>query len=246
MNSLPSTTSLADGIRTIYKQDTANAPSAIEEYLLQQLNHTSVVQRQQVIKDLVTHFAGTQPAPLPSTSFDDDQLLRFCSLLLGHPVEKIDLRAGALQQRLTDALTAIFETLNQLIRTINLTLLEDGQTQETIRFLIGEQLDGSRDTTSLEEHLDQIRTAFVTSHRAFKMAMQITVEKILAELDPDTLTKLDDSSFRFGPMRKADSFDRYGKTFKECRQWFESGRCMEDFLRTFEKQCSTMARNPRR
>jgi predicted component of type VI protein secretion system len=158
-------------------------------------------------------------------------------------VQETDLTDGTIQQRLTEALTTIFETLNQLIRTINLTLLEDGQTQETIRVLIGEQIGGSRDAASLKEHLNQIRTAFVSSHRAFKTAMQITVEKILTELDPEAQTEKDEGGFKFNPLRKADAYKRYTHTYKECRQWFDSGRCMEEFLRAFEKQCAATAQN---
>lgn len=245
MNFPPNTTSLAATIRGIYNQDSVNAPAAIEAFLDQELSRHNTEKKLQKLEDLAAHFAPPQPTPLPFPH-DDDQLLRFCSLLLGHPVEMTDLNSEALQQRLTEALTIIFETLNQLIRTINLTLLADGQTEKTIRVLIGEQLDANRDTTSLKEHLDQIKTAFVTSHRAFKRAMEITVEKILSELDPEALTAKDEGGFKFNPLRKADSFNRYEKTFKECRQWFDSGRCMEDFLRNFEKQCATMANPPER
>lgn len=246
MNSLPDTAAIADTIRTIYEQDVANGASAIEIFVNHELSQFSEPQKQQTIKNLVSHFSDSQLIQPPSSPFDDDQLLRFCSLLLGYPVNAVDLKAEALQLRLTEALTIIFETLNQLIRTINLTLLDDGQNQETIRFLIGEQLDGSRDDTSLKEQLDKIQTAFVTSHRAFKMAMQDTVKKILTELDPDTITGNSASGAKFNPLRKFDDFNRYKKSYKQCQQWVDSGRCMESFLRNFEKQCATMAKNPMR
>lgn len=242
MNSLPDTTAIADTIRTLYEQDVTDGASAIKTFLNHELSQFNEAQKQQTIKKLVTHFSESKLSQPSFSPFDDDQLLRFCSLLLGHPVDAVDLKAEALQLRLTEALTIIFETLNQLIRTINLTLLDDGQNQETIRFLIGEQLDGSRDNTSLKEQLDKIQTAFVTSHRAFKKAMQITVEKILTELDPDTLTGNSNNSAKFNPLRKVDGFNRYKKSYEQCLQWVDSGRCMESFLRNFEKQCATMAK----
>ena len=178
MSLQPNVSSLTKSIRNIYKQDPENASSAIETYLAQELTLNSTVEKQQVMEQLTTHFESSKLPPTHSQFPADEQFIRFCSILLGHPVKNTDLQGEDLQQQLSESLTAIFETLNQLIRTINLTLLEDSQPQETIRFLIGEQLGGSLDAAPLNEHLDQIRTAFVTSHRAFKMAMQITVEKI--------------------------------------------------------------------
>jgi len=239
MSLQPNVSSLANTIRNIYKQDPANASSSIENFLTRELNFNTVAEKQQTMKELVAHFKSTEPEQTPSSFPADDQFLHFCSILLGHPVNSKDLQTDGLQQRLSESLTAIFETLNQLIKTINQTLLEDDQTQETIRFFIGEQLTGSLDAKPLKEHLDQIRTAFVTSHTAFKEAMQITVEKILNELDPETLKEKNSGGLTFNPLRKVDGFNQYGKIYKDCRQWFESGHCMKEFLRTFEKQCST-------
>lgn len=245
MNRQLNISSLANTIRNIYEQDPQNASSAIESYLAHELQFNSITEKQSVIEQLRSHLGNDTSKPIPSNFPTDDQFLHFCSILLGNRIETTDLQIEDLQQRLTKSLTAIFENLNQLIRTINLTLLEDGQTEETIRFLIGEQLDGSIDTTPLEEHLNQIRTAFVTSHRAFKKAMHVTVENILKELDPDTIKNKDSGGLGFNPLRKVDSFNRYAKTYKDCSQWFESGRCMEEFLRTFEQQCATIANTPK-
>ncbi len=238
--------SIAEDVSTIYQKNPTCAQDAIETYLLREFGHKTSHERQQAIDVLITRFAESKVSILTKHSFDDDQLLRFCSLLLGHPIEKGELEVEELQQRLTKALTTIFEILNQLIRTINLTLLEDNQSQETIRFLIGEQLEGNQDMKTLEEHLDQIRTAFVTSHRAFKRSVQITVEKILDELDPEKVCQTDSSGFKIGAFRKADAYDNYCKSYKDCHLWFESGRCMQEFLRTFEKQCAEMSKISRR
>lgn len=246
MNSQPSIESLRCGTRTIFEQNPDNAQDAIEIYLLKELHYLNLTDRRQVIDDLITQFTVNHHSHESTPNIEDDQLLRFCSLLLGYSIDKGELENAILQQRLAKALTTIFETLNQLIRTINLTLLEDGQTHETIRFLIGEQLDGSRDMTTLDEHLGQIKTAFVTSHRAFKRSVQITVEKILDELDPNSFHETSNSGFKIGLLRKADAFERYNKSYQDCRKWFDSGRCMQDFLRTFEKQCTEISKLSRR
>lgn len=239
----PNIETLAGKIREIYAEDATQASESIEVYLQNELQGIDGLQRHELMEELTSKFIGSGPTPREAV-LEDEEFLRFCALLLGHSVKKGEFAGTDLQERLTAALTTVFETLNQLIRTINLTLLENGQSQETIRFLIGEQLDGSGDDASLQKHLDKIKTAFVTSHRAFKVAMQELVEKILAELNPETLNKANDGGFRIGPLRKADGYDRYIKTYNECRQWYESGRCMEDFLRAFEKQCTTMEKQP--
>jgi len=245
MNRSQRTDTLADGIRSLYTENTADAETAIEEYLLQELQPFDDATRQEVLSELITRFPETMHPAGNDLSRSDRQFLYFCSLLLGHPVESTELGTGALQQRLTQSLTTIFEALNQLTRAINLTLLEESQTQETIRFLIGEQLDGESGTKPLEKHLDQIKDAFVTSHRAFKMAAQITVQKILDDLSPEAMVE-DQKGFKFGPLRKAEAFDRYSTTFNNFRQWFESGQCMQEFFRTFEKQCHEISRQPGR
>jgi hypothetical protein len=43
--------------------------------------------------------------------------------------------------------------------------------------------------------------------------------------------------FRFGPMRKADSFDCYSEKHAVLTRWIESGHFNERLLREFEKLC---------
>ncbi|MCW5201743.1 MAG: hypothetical protein QTN59_09980 [Candidatus Electrothrix communis] len=245
----PGTTELVNGVKAVYARESArhaDVQASVEAYLLREFRHLDQRRRQEAIEDLVTHFAEQHVDARPVSREADKDFLRFCSFVLGYQIENDELATEELQQRLSEALTSIFETVNRLIRTVNMTLIDDGQTQETIRFFIGEQLDSGSGTVSLEEHLDQIRTAFVTSHRAFKRAVQMTVEKILTELDPETLAKNADTGLKFGPLRKAEVFEQYSRTFGEFRQWFDSGRCMEDFLRSFEQQYSEILRQTRR
>ncbi|WP_339137011.1 MAG: type VI secretion system-associated FHA domain protein [Candidatus Electrothrix sp. GW3-4] len=245
----PELTDLVQGVKAISARGSgrnADVQASLETYLLRELRYLEQGQRQEVIEQLIECFAGQHSEVQPVAQDNDKDFLHFCSLLLGYRLENGELATEELQQQLNKALTSVFETINRLIRTVNMTLIDDGRTEETIRFLISEQLDSGSASVSLEEHLDQIRTAFVTSHRAFKRAVQVTVEKILTELDPEVLAKTADTGLKFGPLRKAEVFEQYNRTFAEFRHWFDSGRCMEDFLRSFEQQYSEILRQTRR
>ena len=234
----------AEHIRELYKANPANAAVAIENYLAQEMQAYDTTTKLQAIEHLSNQFAPAQRGHSTTDFQADEQFMRFCSILLGRPVKTKDLQGGELQKQLTESLTVLFETLNKLIMTINLTLQSNSHPQETIRFLIGQQIDKKLDAIPLKEHLEQIHSSFLTSHRAFKAAMRITVEKILTELDPEALQEKE-GGLGFNPLRKMDSLKRYAKVYNDCRQWFESGRCMEEFLRTFEKQCATMTNSPK-
>lgn len=245
MNTQPDVAFLAEHLRTLYKEDPENALPAIESFLEQEFPSTPPEEKLRIIQQLEASFT---PIPAPAASFSlqpDAQFLRFCSILLGQPIQATDLQGGSVQTQLTEALTVIFETLNKLIATINITLQSGSQPQETIRFLIGQHLDDDLGTAPLQAHLEQIHTSFLTTHRAFQSAMKATVEKILTELDPESIAEKEGGGLGFNPLRKVDNFNRYGKRYSDCRKWFDSGRCMEDFLRTFEKHCATMINSPK-
>lgn len=245
MSNHPDVALLADRIRALYKENPEKALPAIERFLEQELPIMPPEEKLQLIQQLTASFTPALSAASGPNLQNDTQFLRFCSILLGQPVHATDLQGGALQRQLTEALTVIFETLNKLITTINITLQSGSQPQETIRFLIGQHLDNNLDTAPLQAHLEQIHTSFLTTHRAFQSAMKTTVEKILTELDPDSIAEKDGGGLGFNPLRKVDNFNRYGKKYSDCRKWFDSGRCMEEFLRTFEKQCATMINSPK-
>ncbi len=231
---------LVSTIRTLYRQNPAEAVTTITKYLQQELSSNSKQEQQQILANIQSAFTADNTQHLQAKQVANDQFLHFCSLLLGKQIEKERIHEEQLQQQLNRALTAIFETLNHLIRTINLTLYNNSSSQETIRYLIGEQLDGSGDTSSLETHLLQIHTAFATSHKAFRRTMQKTVEKILEELSPEKLSAKRTSHASFNPLKKMDDFKQYRKTYADCREWYDSGRCVEEFLRTFERECTAI------
>jgi succinate dehydrogenase/fumarate reductase flavoprotein subunit len=148
--------------------------------------------------------------------------------------------------RLSESLNTVFDILNQLIQAINVTLFDTGNPEATIRHVIGMRMAGGDAGKSLEEYLGQIKTAFLTTQEAYKAAAQTTVERLLAELDPEAMAADDKGGFKFGRLRKGDHFDRYADTYAKCRRWFQSPRFMEDLMREFEKNCHRFAQQQRR
>jgi predicted component of type VI protein secretion system len=143
-------------------------------------------------------------------------------------------------EKLADSLNTIFNKLNQLIRNIHTTLLGKSPEFETIRHIIGAELEGASPSISLENFLDQIKEAFLSAHEAFKKAANIRFQEILNELDPDLIAAQVENGLKFRPFRKAGYFEMYRERYQKLKKWFESGRFTEALLREFEKNCQKL------
>jgi hypothetical protein len=237
---------LALEIRHIYEQDDAGARVSIEDYLDRQLRGLDYTAKKQLITVLKEAFL---PLPEPETTSDtylQQEVLRFCSLILGKPLSSAELSSTESLERLSQSLNTIFDSLNQLVHSIRITLFLANTRDETIRHMIGSSLNNEDTSISLEQYLGEIKSAFFLSHQAFKSATGKIIARILQELDPEQLALTDSGGFMFGTMRKAHSFDRYRQIFENCRQWHDSGRSMEDYLKEFEKECLTLSQQTRR
>jgi hypothetical protein len=224
---------LTENIRAIYESSPGTAGSLIEDYLDAELKHLPYEQKISVIQDLDAGFRGISK----DVHLEKEIIDRLIDLLLGKNVHREDNASAEILERLAESLNTIFDMVNQLIGVINSTLAADKVGEETIRHVIGVNLDSESSTQPLEKHLGQIKNAFLTTQQAFKSAASTTLEKIIAELDPKEISSQPGSSLKFGPLKKAESFDIYEEKFNKFRKWYESGRFMEDFLREFEKYC---------
>lgn len=222
-----------EDLRRMYASSPENAPNLIEEYLREALGHLALKERISSLKDL--------DKQLNQTGAEDDaqkELIdRIVPLLLGREVSSKDLSSSELIEHLAGSLNTIFDIVNQLIGVINQTLGESQVGEETIRQVIGGNLESESSGRPLEEHLGQIQKAFLKTHQSFKEAASVTVGKILNEMDPKKISSEPGSSLKFGPLKKAESFDLYEERFNKFKKWFDSGRFMEDFLREFENAC---------
>ncbi len=232
---------LAEEIRRIYRSDMKQAETLIEAHLEERLMGLSVGSRPALLHKLSGVFDADSAVIPGNEDMEDDVLSGVFSLLLGREVSRADLSSTEALQRLAGSINTIFDALNQLISVINITLSTGSSGDETIRFVIGSQLEGDGEKKSLENYLGQIQKAFLRTQQAFKNAAYLRVKEILSELDPEKISKAGGGGLKFGPLRKAESFDMYEKKYHSCKKWFESGRFMEAFMQEFEKSCQKLS-----
>jgi hypothetical protein len=231
---------LTQEIRQAYESDPTQAEALVEAHLRERLRGLSVNERLARLEELAAEFGKTSPRPFGIEGEDDEVLSRLFSLLLGREIYQADLSSTELMERLAVSLNTIFDTLNELVRVINATLLGGHTGEETIRHVIGFHLEGESQSQSLESYIGQIKKAFLTAQQASKKAAYTKVSQVLNELDPERIEATDRGGLKFGPLRKAAFFEIYEDKFRTCKKWLESGRFMDEFLREFEKNCQEL------
>ena len=232
-------------LRTVYAGDPASGAERMRLHLRACLAGLPPAEGRQVLLCLQGHLqaAGSRP----DQTLDRDIAAQAFSLILGRQVTMDDLSSAEMIHRLAESLNTIFNELNSLIGLINAGFSagfsdQPAEAEMTIRRVIGSHIEGEGQTKPLEEYLGQIRRAFLTTQEAFKKAAQIKVDQILQSLDPEKLAAERSGGLKIGPLRKAEDFDLLKSKIERIRQWFESGRFMEDFMREFEKNCHALAR----
>jgi len=237
---------LADEIRTIYQTGPLRAERLIEDYLDQIFKEFSPTERIDLLEKLTQQFEITLPAAPPDLSLEAKEFSRLFSLLFGENISAMDLSSPVLIEKLAHSLNTIFDTLNQIIRMIHVSLLGKKSDLETIRQFIGSHLEDERQTESLQGYLAQVQDAFLVAHKAFQEATRTKVNEILTELSPQRIESGPMGTLKIGPFRKAECFERYKERFQAFKSWFESGRFMEELLREFEKTCQKIYETERR
>ena len=223
---------LAHEIRQIYATDSRQAEGRITAYMQERLGSLSATEKISILERLTAQFDESAPKA-EQIYLDDEVLTRLFSLVLGDKVTRADLSSADLLKRLAESLNTIFDALNKLVAV----MLGKDRGDETIRQVIGFHLEGQDQTKSLEGYLGQINKAFLLAQQASKNAAYKMVGKILQELDPQKISQEAGGGLKFGPLRKAEHYDVFEQEMKKCRQWYESGRFMQDLQREFEKNC---------
>lgn len=241
MNSLISVERLTDEVRTIYQSDPVRAERLMEAYLKEILKDHLPAERIALLESLARQFETPPPSPpAHGVIFESKEFTRLFALLLGERVSAPDLSQSELLEKLALSLNTLFDTLNEIIRVIDTTLLGKKPELETIRHIIGSHLEGEARTDSLHNYLARIQEAFLLSHKAFQEAAQAKFGEILKELGPERLESEPMGGLKFGPFRKAELFEMYKERFQTFKKWFESGRFKEELLREFEKTCQKL------
>jgi hypothetical protein len=232
------TETLAKELRAIYQSDPLRSDVLMETFLQQRLKAYDRPRQLLCLQELVDHFgkAGERGAPR-AEGLGSEEFSRLCSLLLGKRISAADLSSTELIEKLAKSLNTVFDTLNQIIGVINSTLLGSPSGDETIRTIIGSNLEGEGGDASLQGYLNRIRKAFLVAHEAFRQAIRRKLDEVLAELDPDQIDRASERGLKFGPLRKAELFDIYVEKFQACSTYHQSGRLLADLTREFEKHC---------
>ena len=247
MNSPVSIEELASAVRRIHRSDAPRTEMVIEQYLEDRLKDFRPSEKLELLGRLTNEFKTSAAEPRPAIAPDPEQLSRLFSLFLGEKVSEVEMNSPDFPSRLASSLNTVFDTVNEIISVMNATLQGEKHemeetTYKTIRYIIGTDLQDESGGDSLEAYLDQIKRAFLMSHQAFKQAAWTIISKILIELDPEKIAGLETGSLKFGPLKKARSFDMYQERFRKVRNWFESPRFTENLLREFERTCQNLYR----
>ncbi len=232
---------LAEEIRHRYATNQDTTGQDLEIFLQEALAEKRPEERLAIVRALAREFSGSQSVLDLHGDVETSILQDLFVKVLGKrlPDETIPVREIA--ERLAQALNTVFDSLNQLVRGINATLIGNQPMEdETIRFVIGSQLSGANGATSLKDYIDQIKEAFSIAHKAFQEAAKTKFKEILSELDPEKLEKSVEGGIKFGALRKAEIFEHYKEKFRTLNNWLDTGLLMEATMREFEKICQKL------
>lgn len=238
MNSEGLAEQLVAEVLEIQARNPMDADRAVETHLENRLGAYPDAAKADIVdrmKQILTS-AHAPPQAQGHAEMGDEVVEKLFDLILGKKQVDSNLTPQQRLTRLAEALNTVFDALNDLVRVINLTLMDQTRADETIRHSIGFSIEGESGDLPLEQYLGQVRNAFLDSLEAFKTATRNMVGDILDELDPDRIDK-DAGGGRFTPFRKAASFDLYAHKHMQCQRWLASDRFGEDMQRKFETAC---------
>lgn len=228
---------LANEIRNVYVSDSNHAEKHIEHFLKERLKNLSDSESLTVLTKLIAEFGSTAPSGIDDLILDDSVMPRIYSLLLGKDVSRANLSSAELLQRLAESLNTIFNTLNELIRIINITLFEKCLGKPGIQTII------ESNPESLESYLGQIKTAFLTVQRTFEKTAEIKIGQILRDLDPDQISDTPGGWLKIAAFKKAENYEIFEDKYRKIKNWFESDKFIEDFRREFENSCQNLLKD---
>jgi hypothetical protein len=230
-------------ILEIYRKHGDQSQDPVDQYLTETLKNFDRTRKMAVLEKLIERLDGPDQksgASGVSPAIDDHVLSRVIKLLLGRDIAKLDLSSDELLESLAESINTVFESLNQLISVINTTLVGKQDPDQTIRQVIGYNIEGSSQARPLEAYIGQIGKAFFEAQEASRKAAHAKVLEILEELAPEKI-EAESGGSAIGPFRRARCYEAYEHKFEKFRTWFESGRFMESFLREFEKNCRNIS-----
>lgn len=211
---------LAAQIRDTYQTSPLLTESAVENMMLRQFESLSPNEKLDRLDELIRYFAP------PPDDMGVQELLKLFSRLLDRPLTAADLSSEELIERIAGSLQMIFRELNEILHNIKQSAISDDREDKTIRIMIEDILQNEHYSDKLEDHLRQIKTALINSHRAYKKAARAVADKIISGFDPAAIRS---AAGKFGLFQKM-----HEKRFNDCQNWAQSDQFMVEFIRQFE------------
>jgi len=236
----PEMGALAAQVKKMVHETGPDAEMVVEAYLQKELGSLSPDKKIEALDHLVAEFEKDRGVVPKGRDLDTTLVAKLFSMLLGERVGEVDVGSEQVIERLATSLNTVFDSLNELISGINATLMGKVSSTETIRFVIGSQLEQQDESKSLEGYVDQIKEAFAIAHQAFQDAAMTKMREILGELDPKKIEESAEGRLKFGPLRKAELFDIYQDKHRTLSNWLETGLLTEALLREFERICQRL------
>ena len=171
---------LADEIRALYRQDPDRSRARIESLIGERMREVLPDERVTCLEELIDQFGRPRPKPSALPPFQGKGFLKFFTLVLGTRISGKDLSSPELPERLALSLNTIFDTLNQMVEMIHVSLFGRKVELETIRQILSSGLRGEGGSDSLQGYLRQIQEAFLVAHRSFQQAGKAKIGEILA------------------------------------------------------------------
>ena len=131
----------ADDIRKIYKSDPGNAESAIGIQVVANCDGMPDDEKRIFLSALINDFKPQTNAEAQGR-IEDNLLKDIVSLLLGREILSGNISSHEMLKKMSVALNTLFSTLNRIVKTIDATLIVHESGDQTIRGLIGSQMDG--------------------------------------------------------------------------------------------------------
>ena len=253
MTSMSNEGQLAREIRKIGASGSADPAREVQSRIDSALAGCDLRERLARLEGLARELEGAEGAPAAAAASGASgepsgatvpEMQRLVARFLGASGVTEGLSSRELADTFAAALDTLFDSVNQIVSVINVTLLGQSPELETIRKVIGSNLTGDKEFSAIKEYLERIQKAFLVGHNSFQLSAAALLQELLAELDPQLLLDSKSSGFKFGPLRKAELFDQYEEKHRRCRRWFDSGQYKERLLREFEKQCQIQFDSP--
>ncbi len=211
-------------------QTKGHRAGAIENRINSLVSDTDHASRLNFLDQLIDEFEKEGFPDARKTTCPQDLLIQMIQLVLGKSVTGADINDGLLET-LAASLDAVSESLNRLTAATGTSLLEEQDSDQTIR------PNSPGESVPLEHYISRVAKAFGESEKAAKMTAHAKIKEILYELSPKKIRENSDVS-KLSPVKKSKYFEAYELQFEGILKWFESGGFMESFLNEFEEKCS--------